>query len=41
MLYPIRLAMRGFELTTEVVMGTDCTGTTIATKTAPFSVYGS
>jgi hypothetical protein len=30
----------GFELTTEVVMGADSSGTTITTKTVYFSVYG-
>ena len=36
MLYPMRLAMRGFELATEVVMGIDCTGTTATRKTSHF-----
>ena len=42
MLYRIHLAMMGFELTTLVVIGTDCTGScksnynTIMTTTAPF-----
>ena len=45
MLYQVHLAMNGFELTTLVVIDTDCTGIcksnyhTITTMTAPFSFW--
>ena len=44
MLYQVHLAMRGFELTTLVVIGTDCTGSCksnyhiITTMTTPFKI---
>ena len=45
MLYQVHLAIKGFELTTLLVIGTDCTGScksnyhTITTMTAPVIMY--